>query len=186
MVKNTIKCCFCYLDKVLWFLNVSPEYIKCQLWRFDFMIPKEKVFIKEIVPCLEYDGDRTILHNRMTLCCVKCYQFQVFYLSSLEEKVLDNVKCRMTVFDTFTYGDELDDYIYIGNSQFDEENRLLSPNERKLLYEKMKSNFDNFSIRPEKKSCFTSLEKCLYKYFCITCKNIYKDFFTENLIELSV
>ena len=155
---------------------------------FDFMIPKEKVFINEIVPCLEYDKNAvcTILHNRITLCCVKCYQFQLFYLSSLETKVLNNVECRMTVFDTFTYGDEFDDYIYIGNSQFDEENRLLSPNERNLLYEKMKSNFDNFSIRPEKKSCFTSLEKCLYKYFCITCKNIYKDFFTENLIELSV
>ena len=128
----------------------------------------------------------TILHDRITLCCVKCYQFQLFYLSSLESKVLDNVECRMTVFDTFTYGDEFDDYIYIGNSQFDEENRLLSPNERKSLYDRVKSNYDNFSRMPEKKSCFTSLEKCFYKYFCITCKNVYKDFFTKNLIELSV
>ena len=38
-----------------------------------------------------------------------------------------------------------------------------------------------FLKRPLHKSCFTSLRKKRYKYFCTSCKKIYNNFFEKKL-----
>ena len=38
-----------------------------------------------------------------------------------------------------------------------------------------------FLKRPMYKSCFTSLRKKRYQYFCKSCKKIYNDFFEKKL-----
>ena len=185
MIKNSIRCCSCFLDRAIWFLN-SPDY-SVQLWRFACFKIEEERFIKENKPTVEQQNGVVVLNNKMTVCCVKCFNFQLFHLSSQENMmtIFDNLECRFVTIDSFTYGDGFDDDIFIGNSQFDVENFLLTPAQRDELFKRMSKNLDSFLRRPEKKSCFTSLQKKSYTYFCATCKNIYDEFFKRELYLVS-
>ena len=95
--------------------------------------------------------------------------------------IFDNINCRFVTCDTFTYGDSFDDDIFTGNSQFVVENWFLSREARELLFLSSGSNTDNFIRRPLHKSCFTTLQKNRYRFFCTTCKKIYNEFFESDL-----
>ena len=83
--------------------------------------------------------------------------------------------------DRFTYSDDFDNDIFTGNSQFVVENYFLSREQRELLFLNGGSNIDNFIRQPLHKSCFTSLQKNRYRFFCTTCKKVYNEFFERRL-----
>ena len=185
MIKNTIKCCFCFLDRSVWFVN-SPDY-SMQLWRFGCFKPSVERFIRKNTLCYEIDKQEIVLNNQMTISCVRCFEFQLFLFSCSNEmmKIFDDVKCRQVALDAFTFGDGFDDDIFIGNLS-DVEDNLLSHSEREKLFKKFKEkNEGNFvRRRPLRKSCFISLRKKSYECFCVTCKKIYDDFFIRELYSI--
>ena len=71
---------------------------------------------------------------------------------------LDNVKCYDVTMKSY------DDEIFVGNWWKSGESEEISFNKR-LLH----------------KSCFTSLKKLRYDYFCTTSKIIFEEYFVENL-----
>ena len=182
MIKNTIKCFLCFLDRSLWFVN-SPDYSK-QLWRFDCFKPSVERFIRKNILCYEKDKQEIVLNNHMTISCVRCFEFQLFLFSFYDEmmKIFDDVECRYVALDAFTYDD---DDIFVGNLT-DVEDTLLFHSEREKLFKKFKEkNEGNFvRRRPLRKSCFISLRKKSYECFCVTCKKIYDDFFIRELYSI--
>lgn len=76
------------------------------------------------------------------------------------------------------FGDTFNDDIFVGDHQFvvlkyfQPREQLLAMTEREKIV---------FLKRPMYKSCFTSLRKKRYKYFCTSCKKIYNNFFEKKL-----
>ena len=101
-------------------------------------------------------------------------------LSFENETIFDTIDCRFVTSDCFTYGDGFDDDIYVGNSQFVIENYFFSREMKEMLF-KIYVEADGFLKRPLHKSCFTSLQKKRYRFFCTTCKKIYNNFFESRL-----
>ena len=82
--------------------------------------------------------------------------------------------------DCFSYSDDFTNDIFTGNSQLVVENYFLSREHRELFLN-AGSNTDSFGRRPLHKSCFTSLQKNRYRFFCTTCKKVYNKFFESRL-----
>ena len=176
MIKNTIICCSCFIDKAVWFVN-SSECSK-QLWRFDCCVGgmSDEIFIYKKNPSIELQTESVVFKNEIIICCVKCFEFQLTYLS-FQEKMVDafnEINCRYVAIDSLCY----DTDIYVGNDQFMIQNSLLTPIEREELYHETKKKLKKFfKKKPERKSCFTSLQKFRYECFCNECKNIFDKFF---------
>ena len=111
----------------------------------------------------------------------RLYIFQLWCLSIENIRIFDTVGCRFTHTDQFSFGEEYCDEIYTGNAQFAVENALLTFEEREVLFGKRINIRDHFFRRPTHKSCFTSLEKLKYDFFCTQCKNLYYKFFEKEL-----
>ena len=66
--------------------------------------------------------------------------------------------------------------IYAGNDRFQFDVR--QPVDRCSTNDILKKYFVN---APEVKSCFTSLQKYYYNYFCFQCRDFFKKVFLKNL-----
>ena len=177
MIKNTIRCCLCFLDRSVWFVN-SPDYSK-QLWRFDCFKPSVERFIRKNTPSYEIKEEEIVFKNQMTISCLKCFEFQLFLFSCLDEmmKILDDIDCRHVAVNALTYGEDFSADIFIGNLDV-----LSNSSEReKQFLEFKESEGSCFARRPLRKSCFISLRKKSYERFCVTCRKIYDDFFIGEL-----
>ena len=179
---NVIKTCSCFIDKSVWFINL-PENQSRKLWLFNDVKTQSDVqdildnkFIKEI------RSKRTagVLQNMIVLSCVDCFYFQLLLLSFENNSIFDTINCRFRASCTSTFGDNYDDCVFVGNSQFVVENYFFSREMKQMLFGSF-VEADGFLERPLIKSCFTSLQKKRYRFFCTTCKKIYNDFFENRL-----
>ena len=185
MIKNVIKTCCCFVDKAVWFVNQFQPF---PLWQFDHVKRQTRVediieekFIKEIRTVRTYIDGRILVKNTIIVSCVKCFEFQLFQLSSQANSIFDTINCRFVTTDCFSYSDDFTNDIFTGNSQFVVENYFLSREQRELLFLNAGSNTDNFIRQPLHKSCFTSLQKNRYRFFCTPCKKVYNEFFESRL-----
>ena len=185
MIKNVIKTCCCFVDKAVWFVN---QIQSVPLWQFDHVKRQTRIediledkFIKEIRTVRSYINSQILVKNTIIVSCVKCFEFQLFQLSSQANSIFDTINCRFVTTDCFSYSDDFTNDIFTGNSQFVVENYFLSREQRELLFLNAGSNTDNFSRQPLHKSCFTSLQKNRYRFFCTTCKKVYNEFFESRL-----
>ena len=191
MIKNVIKTCSCFVDKAVWFVNLSQKRV-VRPWRFDYVRRQTQIediienkFIKEIRTTRTTVDGKSVVKNTIVISCVNCFEFQLFLLSFEEKSIFDTINCRFVFSDSFTYSDDFSSDIFTGNSQFVVENYFLSREQRELLFLNCGSNNDNFSRQPLRKSCFTSLQKNRYRFFCTTCKKVYNEFFESRLHVLS-
>ena len=183
---NVIKTCSCFIDKAVWFVNL-PEKQACRIALFDHV--REQTALQDIIENKFIKDVRTkrtagVLQNTIVVSCVECFYFQILLLSFENKSIFDTINCRFVTSDCFSFGDGYDDDIYVGNSQFVVENYFFSREMREMLFRNY-VEADNFGIRPLHKSCFTSLQKKRYRFFCTTCKKIYNDFFESRLHVLS-
>ena len=183
---NIIKTCSCFIDKSVWFVNL-PENQAHRVVLFDHV--REQTLVKDVLDnkfIKEVRSKRTagVLQNTIVVSCVDCFYFQVLQLSFEDKTIFDTINCRFVTSDCFSFGDGYDDDIYVGNSQFVVENYFFSREMKKMLFGKY-VEAENFDVRPLHKSCFTSLQKKRYQFFCTTCKKIYNDFFESRLHVLS-
>ena len=185
MIKNVIKTCCCFVDKAVWFVN---QIQSVPLWHFDHVKRQTRIedileekFIKEIRTVRTYIDGKILVKNTIIVSCVKCFEFQLFELSSRTNSIFDAINCRLVTTDCFSYSDDFTNDIFTGNSQFVVENYFLSREQRELLFLNAGSNTDNFIRQPLHKSCFTSLQKNRYRFFCTTCKKVYNEFFERRL-----
>ena len=185
MRKNFIKTCCYFVDKAVWFVN---QFQSVPLWQFDHVKRQTRIediieekFIKEIRTVRTYIDGQILVKNTIIVSCVKCFEFQLFQLSSQANSIFDTINCRFVTTDCFSYSDDFTNDIFTGNSQFVVENYFLSREQRELLFLNAGSNTDNFSRQPLHKSCFTSLQKNRYRFFCTTCKKVYNEFFESRL-----
>ena len=185
MIKNVIKTCCCFVDKAVWFVN---QLQSVPLWHFDHVKRQSRIedileekFIKEIRTVRTYIDGKILVKNTIIVSCVKCFEFQLLELPSRANSIFDAINCRFVTTDCFSYSDDFTNDIFTGNSQFVVENYSLLHEQRELLFLNAGSNTDNFIRRPLHKSCFTSLQKNRYRFFCTTCKKVYNEFFERRL-----
>ena len=185
MIKNVIKTCCCFVDKAVWFVN---QIQSVPLWHFDHVKRQTRIedileekFIKEIRTVRTYIDGKILVKNAIIVSCVKCFEFQLLEMSSRPNPIFDAINCRFVISDSFSYSDVFTNDIFTGNSQFVVENYFLSREQRELLFLNAGSNTDNFIRQPLHKSCFTSLQKNRYRFFCTTCKKVYNEFFERRL-----
>ena len=171
MIKNVIKTCSYFVDKAIWFVNLSQKQV-VPLWRFDYVRRQTRIediieekFIKEIRTIRTYIDGEILVKNTIVVSCVACFEFQLFLLSFEEKSIFDTINCRFVTTDSFSYSDDLSSDIFVGNSQFVIENYFLSREQRELLFLNCGSNTDNFSRQPLHKSCFIFLQKNRYRFF---------------------
>ena len=184
MKKTVIKTCSCFVDKAIWFVNLSQKRI-VNPWRFDCVRSENRLldiienkFIKEVRSTKNLVDEKICLKDTIVISCVDCFEFQLFLLSSEENCMLDTLNCRFVTSDFCTYGDDYSDEIFIGNSQFVHENYFYSREQREFLF---RNGGVKLSKQPLHKSCFISLQKKRYRFFCTTCKRAYNEFFESKL-----
>ena len=138
----------------------------------------ENKFIKEVRSTKNLVDETIWLKDTIVISCMDCFEFQLFLLSSEENCMLDTLNCRFVTSDFSTFGDDYSDDIFIRNSQFVHENYFYSHEQREFL-------FRNGSVKlrkqPLHKSCFISLQKKCYRFFCTICKRAYNEFFESKL-----
>ena len=184
MKKTVIKTCSCFVDKAIWFVNLSQKRV-VNPWRFDCVRSENRLldiienkFIKEVRSTKNLVDEKICLKDTIVISCVDCFEFQLFLLSSEENCMLDTLNCRFVTSDFSTYGDDYSDEIFIGNSQFVHENYFYSREQREFLF---RNGGVKLSKQPLHKSCFISLQKKRYRFFCTTCKRAYNEFFESKL-----
>ena len=184
MKKTVIKTCSCFVDKAIWFVNLSQKRV-VNPWRFDCVRSENRLldiienkFIKEVRSTKNLVDEKICLKDTIVISCVDCFEVQLFLLSSEENCMLDTLNCRFVTSDCCTYGDDYSDEIFIGNSQFVHENYFYSREQREFLF---RNGGVKLSKQPLHKSCFISLQKKRYRFFCTTCKRAYNEFFESKL-----
>ena len=177
IIKNVIKTCSCFIDRSVWFVNLSQKQV-VNPWHFDLNRDIGDIFIKNIRQTEIILDEKFIHKNSIVISCNDFFNFQLFIISLEENSMLDTLNCRFVTFDTFSYDDGYSSEIFTGNSQFGHGNYFLSRKQRELLFR----NADfKLAKCPLHKSCFICLEKKRYQFFCTTCKKAYNDFFEKNL-----
>ena len=179
---NIIKTCSCFIDKAVWFVNL-PEKQGRRIQLFDHVREQtslqdiiEKKFIKQVRTKRVCSG----IQNTIIVSCVDCFYFQLLLLSVNDRKIFDTINCRFVTTSPIDFGDSFDDEIYVGNSQFVVENYFFNREVREMLFDTYVESV-NFDRQPMHKSCFTSLQKKRYRFFCTECKKIYNEFFESRL-----
>ena len=107
------------------------------------------------------------------VCCLECFKFILRFLSGKEEIIclFNEIDCQYVFAEVFCFNST----IYTGNDRFQFD---VAESDCRSTREKMEKYFVKF---PETKSCFTSLEKNYYKYFCYSCRKFFKKVFLKNL-----
>ena len=162
MIKTVIKACSCFIDKSVWFLNLSQKRA-VNPWRFDCFEPERRIvdiisnkFIKDIRTTKILVDEKTCLKNTIVISCVDCFEFQLMLISLQENSMLDTLNCRFVTYDCSTFDDDYSSDIFTGNYQFVLENYFYLHEQRELLFRN--SNVE-LAKQPLQKSCFTSLQK---------------------------
>ena len=180
---NIIKTCSCFIEKAVWFVNLPEKYCH-RIHLFDHV--KEQTSLQDIIEQKFIKAIRTKrvgsndLQNTVVVSCVDCFYFQLLLLSVNDRKIFDSIDCRFRTTCPSSFGDSFDDDIYVGNSQFCVENYFFNREVKEMLFNTNVEDV-NFSTRPLHKSCFTSLEKKRYRFFCTACKKIYNEIFESRL-----
>ena len=189
MIKKTvIKTCSFFIDKAVWFVNLSQKQA-VNPWRFDCFESKRRIvdiisdkFIKDTRTTKILVDEKTCFKNTIVVSCVDCFEFQLMLISLQENSTLDTLNCRFVRSDCFTFDDDYSSDIFTGNSQFVNENYFYSHEQTELL---LRNSNVELAKQPLHKSCFTSLQKKCYRFFCTTCKRAYNKFFESNLYVFS-
>ena len=94
MRKTTIKVCFCFLDRAVWFINSSSLL---PYWFFNSKVKNEddttnddEHFILE----RRTSNDNFIFKQTIVCSCMDCFRFQVSISSDENFSCLSNVDCR--------------------------------------------------------------------------------------------
>ena len=173
MERKNVFSCSCFVDQSVWFI-----YNAFYSWEFDLFLYKDgiisdKIFVYE--KDFEINANDANIEHKTTIivCCVKCFEFILRFLSGKQEVIsqLNELDCRYVYEDVFCFNST----IYIGNDRFQFDARN---NHSLSTQEQLEKYFVKF---PETKSCFTSLDKYYYKYFCYSCRGFFKKVFLENL-----
>ena len=172
--------CSCFIDQSVWFVNSIAHS-----WKFDSFtcvdgLVSDKLFVYKKKFTFVSSNDSVQYINEIVVCCLKCFEFILTYFSSGEEMfdVFNELDCLYVIEEQFCYNSE----IYIGNDQFMTSNENLNNEQREELYHETKKKLKNFFKKePERKSCFTSIQKYSYEFFCSNCKRIFDKFFLEKL-----
>ena len=172
MTSTKVTCCSCFIDACICFCKTKNDFDSITSTNFD-------LFIKEKRQHCVVNGP--IIYTEYVIACLDCFTFHMWNLSIENIRLFDTVACRFTYSDPFNYGEEFQDDIFVGNNQFAQENNLLSCNEREKLFKKSLNISDCFFRQPKHKSCFTSIQKHKFSYFCTECKNTYCKFFQKDL-----
>ena len=166
------------------------QFLPLSAWQFyhsrleDIIYNK---FIKDVRTNRLYVDGEIVVKNTIIISCDKCFEFQLFRLSSDANMsfIFDNINCRFVTSDCFSYSDDFNNDIFTGNSQFVVENFFYPREVREQLFRREGTTTENFSRQPKHKSCFTSLQRCHYRFFCTSCKKIYNEFFESDLYVFS-
>ena len=184
MIKTVIKTCSCFIDKSVWFVNLSQKRA-VNPFSFDCVGPENRIldiignkFIKDIRTTKIPVDEKTCFKKTIVISCVDCFEFQLMLISLQENSMLDTLNCRFVTSDCSTFDDDYSSDIFAGNSQFFNENYFYSHEQREFLFRN--SNVE-LAKKPLHKSCFTSLQKKRYWFFCTTCKRAYNKFFESKL-----
>ena len=171
MEKKNFFCCSCFIDQAFWYIN------SCNFtWEFDQFIYKngvmsDNVFIYDKTFEIISTGDSFYYKSCITVCCLNCIEFTIRFLSDNEDftLMLTDVDCQFVFEDVFSFNS----VIYYGNDrfQFDESK---NPFCVEKILEKYISKF------PEHKSCFTSLGKFYFRYFCYNCREAFMKIIPKN------
>ena len=180
MEKKIVFSCSCFIDESVWFVNSIYHS-----WKFDSFVSVDglvssKLFVYKKDFTFVSSDDSIQCINEIIVCCLECFEFLLTYFSAKEEMsdVFDEIDCLFVVYDQLCYNSE----IYIGNDQFDTSNEILNYEQRQELYHETKKILKKyFKKQPERKSCFTSIQKYSYECFCSNCKRVFKNFFLEKL-----
>ena len=105
MIKTVIKTCSCFIDKSVWFVNLSQKRA-VNPWRFDCFEPERRIvdiisnkFIKDIRTTKILVDEKTCLKNTIVILCVDCFEFQLMLISLQENSMLDTLNCRFVTYD---------------------------------------------------------------------------------------
>ena len=184
MKKTVIKTCSSFVDKAVWFVNLSQKRV-VNPWRFDCVKSESRLigiienkFIKEICSTKIIVDEKICFKDTIVISCVDCFNFQLFLLAFEENCMLDTLNCRFVTSDCFSYDDDYSSDIFTGNSQFVHENYFYSREQRELLFRDANVKL---SKQPLHKSCFISLQKKRYRFFCTKCKRADNEFFEGKL-----
>ena len=170
--------CSCFLDRTVWFIDSSSLlpcwFLNSKVKNEDDTTSDDEHFILE----RQTSNDNFIFKQTIVCSYMDCFRFQVLISSDENFSCLSNVNCRFVKKDLNVFDDNFNDDIFVGDHQFVVA-RYFQPREQlDAMIEREKIVF---SKRPLHKSCFTSLRKKRYKYFCTSCKKIYNDFFEKKL-----
>ena len=162
MRKTTIKMCFCFLDRAVWFINNSrllPYWVlNSKLKNKDDTTNDDEHFILE----RRTTNDNFIFKQTIVCSCMDCFRFQVSISSDENFSCLSNIDCRFVKKDLNVFDDTFNDDIFVGNHQF-VVSRYFQPREQLLAMSELEKI--GFLRRLSHKSFFTSLRKKRYKYF---------------------
>ena len=129
------------------------------------MFVYEKSFQIDYIDTIEY-------LNKIIVCCVECFEFMLHFESAKDDFLFDEINCNYVYEDMFCFNSQ----IFAGNDRFQFDVR--QPNDSSSAKDILKKYFVNV---PEVKSCFTSLQRYYYKYFCFQCRDFFKKVFLKNL-----
>ena len=178
MRKTTIKVCFCFLDRAVWFIDNSrllPYWVfNSKVKNEDDTVNDDEHFILE----RQTSNDNFIFKQTIVCSCMDCFKFQVSISSDENFSCLSNVDCRFDKKDLSVFDDTFNDDIFVGDHQF-VVSRYFQLREQLLVMTEREKTV--FLKRPSHKSRFTSLRKKCYKCFCTSCKIIYNNFFEKKL-----
>ena len=180
MEKKIVFSCSCFIDQSVWFVNSFYPSQKFDSFVCVNGLLSEKIFIyKKDFRSVSYDVSIQFI-NEIVVCCLECFEFILTYFSTVEKMfdVFNKIDCSYVTFDYFCY----DSDIFVGNDQFMLSNLNLTHDEREKLYFKTLKKVEKiFKKKPERKSCFTSLEKYKYECLCSRCKEIFNLHFVKKL-----
>ena len=116
--KTTIKVCFCFLDKSVWFINSSsllPYWIlNSKVKNEDDTTDDDEHFILE----RRISNDNSIFKQTIVCSCIDCFRFQVSISSDENFSCLSNTDCQFVKKDLNVFDDTFNGDIFVGDHQF--------------------------------------------------------------------
>ena len=166
MEEKIIFCCSCFIDQSFWYIDYGFF-----TWEFDQFVYKngaisDNVFIYDKKFEIISTADSIYYKNCITVCCLNCIEFTLRFLSDED--------CRYVFEDVFSFNST----IYYGNDRFQFDESCNSVYIEKILC-------DYISKFPEHKSCFTSLGKFYFKYFCYNCREVFMEIIPKKFYTIT-